>query len=104
LARGYFDARPVVEVDGATHSTAEEIVRDATRSAAPSEQGFAILRFTNEDVFRNLDGGLETVRARLKELRPDRRRSELTHGKFGATPDPPAPTRGAGEARRISNR
>jgi very-short-patch-repair endonuclease len=28
------------------------------------------LRFTNEDVFRNLDGVLETVRAKVTDLRP----------------------------------
>jgi very-short-patch-repair endonuclease len=65
-----FDARLIVEVDGATHSTDEEIARDAARSAALGAQGFTILRFTNDDVFRNLVGVLETVRARLMELRP----------------------------------
>ncbi len=64
------DARMVVEVDGATHSTDEEIARDAARSAALAAQGFAILRFTNEDVYGNLDGVLETIRVRLMELRP----------------------------------
>jgi very-short-patch-repair endonuclease len=65
-----FDARLIIEVDGATHSTGEEIARDANRSAALVAQGFAILRFTNDDVFRNLAGVLETVWARLRELRP----------------------------------
>jgi len=57
-------------VDGATHSTDEEIAHDAARSAALAAQGFAVLRFTNEDVCRNLDGVLETIRMRLMELRP----------------------------------
>jgi very-short-patch-repair endonuclease len=65
-----FEARLVLEVDGATHSTSEEIARDAARSAALAAQGFAVVRFTNEDVFRNLDGVLETVRAKLMDLRP----------------------------------
>jgi very-short-patch-repair endonuclease len=65
-----FDARLIVEVDGATRSTDEEIARDDARSAALAAQGFAILRFTNDDVFRNLVGVLETVRAKLMELRP----------------------------------
>ncbi len=64
------DARMIVELDGATHSTDEEIARDAARSAALAAQGFDILRFTNEDVYSNLDGVLETVRMRLMELRP----------------------------------
>ena len=65
-----FDARLGIEVDGATHSTEEEIVRDGARSAALAAQGFEVLRFTNEDVYRNLDGVLNTIRMRLMELRP----------------------------------
>jgi Protein of unknown function (DUF559) len=33
-------------------------------------KGYDVLRFTNEDVFCNLDGVLETIRMRLIELRP----------------------------------
>jgi len=55
--------------DGATHST-EELARDAARAAALAAQGFAILRFTNDEVFHNLDGVLETIRLKLMELRP----------------------------------
>jgi very-short-patch-repair endonuclease len=65
-----FDASLVIEVDGATHSTEEELARDAARTAALSAQGFAILRFTNDEVFRNLEGVLETIRLKLIELRP----------------------------------
>jgi very-short-patch-repair endonuclease len=64
------DARMLVEVDGATHSTDEQIARDAVRSAALAAEGFDILRFTNEDVYVNPDGVLETIRMRLTELRP----------------------------------
>ena len=65
-----FDARLVIEVDGATHSTDEDMVRDATRSAALAASGFEILRFGNDDIYRNLDGVLETIWAKLIELRP----------------------------------
>ena len=65
-----FDARLVVEVDGATHSTDQEIAYDAARSAALAAQGFAVLRFANEDVYRNLEGVLEAIRMRLMELSP----------------------------------
>ena len=65
-----FDARLVVEVDGATHSTDKEAAYDAARSTALAELGFAVLRFGNDDIYRNLDGVLETIRMRLMELRP----------------------------------
>ena len=60
-----FDARLVVEVDGASHSTDQEIAYDAARSAALVAQGFTVLRFTNEDVYCNLGGVLETIRMNL---------------------------------------
>jgi very-short-patch-repair endonuclease len=65
-----FDARLIIEVDGATHSTDEEMARDAARSAALAASGCEILRFTNDDIYRNLDGVLETIWAKLAELRP----------------------------------
>jgi very-short-patch-repair endonuclease len=65
-----FDARLVIEVDGATHSTDEEIGSDIARSTALAASGFEILRFTNVDIYRNLDGVLETIWAKLTELRP----------------------------------
>ena len=60
----------VIEVDGAIHATDDEIARDVARSAALAAQGYDILRFTNDDVFHNLDGVLETIYMRLIALRP----------------------------------
>lgn len=65
-----FDARLISEVDGATHSTDEEFARDAARTVALAAQGFALLRFSNDDVFHNLGGVLETIRLKLIEPRP----------------------------------
>jgi very-short-patch-repair endonuclease len=94
-----FDARLVIEVDGATHSTAHstarEVARDAARSAALAAEGYAVLRFTNDEVFRNLDGVLETIRALLMTLRP---RIDDSRAEFGATPHPGPPPQGGGRA------
>ncbi len=57
-------------MDGATHSTDEELARDIARAAVLVAQGFATLRFTNHEVFHNLDGVLQTIRLKLMELRP----------------------------------
>jgi very-short-patch-repair endonuclease len=65
-----FEARMVIEVDGATHATDEEVARDTARSAALAAQGYDVLRFTNDDVFHNLNGVLETIYMRLIALRP----------------------------------
>ena len=67
-----FDTRLVVEVDGATHSSDEEIARDRKRDAILRENGNVILRFNNVEVYENLEGVLETIRLKLLELCPDR--------------------------------
>jgi very-short-patch-repair endonuclease len=72
-----FEVRMVIEVDGATHGTDEEVARDATRSATLAAQGYDVLRFTNDDVFHNLDGVLETIYMRLIALRPRRNDSTI---------------------------
>ena len=66
-----FQARLVVEVDGATHSSDAEIARDRRRDAILRENGNAVLRFNNVEVYENLDGVLETIRLKLLELCPD---------------------------------
>jgi very-short-patch-repair endonuclease len=59
------EERVIVEVDGATHSTDTELQRDLSRSGFLNTQGYRIVRVTNEDVYRNLDGVLETILAKL---------------------------------------
>ena len=63
------EARLVIEVDGATHSTEEEVARDVRRTETFAENGFVVLRFTNDDVYRNLDGVAETIAMKLATLR-----------------------------------
>jgi very-short-patch-repair endonuclease len=57
------EARLVVEVDGATHSSDEEVTHDRRRDAWFAARGYRILRVTNEDVYRHLDGVCETILA-----------------------------------------
>jgi very-short-patch-repair endonuclease len=88
------EARLVVEVDGATHSTDDELARDAARSAALNAQGYVVLRFTNGEIFHNTNGVLETIRLKLVELRP---RLEDEAFEAGATPLPNPPPQGGRE-------
>jgi very-short-patch-repair endonuclease len=85
------EARLVVEVDGATHSTDDELARDTARTAVLSAQGYSVLRFTNDETFHNFDGVLETIRLKLVELRP---RLEDEDFEGGATPLPNPPPQG----------
>ncbi|MGA8445039.1 MAG: DUF559 domain-containing protein [Roseiarcus sp.] len=61
------DKRLVVEIDGATHSTDEELRRDTRRTEFLRGNAYRVVRFSNEDVYRNLDGVLETIYAVLNE-------------------------------------
>ncbi|MEZ6028707.1 MAG: DUF559 domain-containing protein [Hyphomonadaceae bacterium] len=54
-------ARLVVEVDGATHSTAEERAYDAARTALIEREGWTVLRVWNSDVYENETGVVETI-------------------------------------------
>ena len=56
-----YDARLAIEVDGATHSAAKEISQDAERTAFLESNGVRLVRFSNTDIFENLDGALEMI-------------------------------------------
>ena len=55
----------VVEVDGATHGSEEEIADDAARTADLARWGYRVVRVTNGDVADNLDGVLDWLLAVL---------------------------------------
>jgi very-short-patch-repair endonuclease len=84
-----FEARLIVEVDGATHSSDDERVRDDKRDAILRANGNTVLRFGNVEVYENLDGVLETIRLKLLELCPE--------GSNKFTPRPPIPSPLVGE-------
>ena len=44
------EARLVIEIDGATHSTEHERAYDKAREDFIRAQGYRVIRFTNEDV------------------------------------------------------
>jgi len=52
------------------HSTDEELRHDARRTDFLLERGYRVLRIANDDVYRNLEGALETILAKLNE-KPD---------------------------------
>jgi len=67
-------ARVVVEIDGNQHGLAEHRIRDERRDLTLKALGYRVLRFTNQDVDRNMDGVLATVHkaitSDLNELHP----------------------------------
>jgi very-short-patch-repair endonuclease len=57
----------IVEIDGATHATDNEIANDAKRTEFLRVQGYRIFRITNIDVYDNLDGVFEALVAFIEE-------------------------------------
>ena len=58
-------AKLVVEVDGATHWTPEQLEHDARRTKYLESNNWRVLRVINTDVYDNLDGVWRAIEARL---------------------------------------
>jgi len=63
-------SRLIVEVDGHQHGYDENQKRDEVRDKALMERGYRILRFTNGEVDRELDGVMEAVCLALTSPHP----------------------------------
>ena len=72
------EARLVIEVDGDTH--AHQQVYDEQRTAQLESEGFRVIRFSNDDVMRNLEGVVARV---CEALDPS-----PSHASHGALPLP----------------
>ncbi len=53
--------RLVVEIDGATHGTDAEIAHDTVRTAHLMSEGWRVIRFTNDEVYRDPDGVVDLI-------------------------------------------
>jgi very-short-patch-repair endonuclease len=54
-------ARLIIEVDGATHSSDQEISYDLARTVYLEQRGWRVVRVTNENVYKNLDDTLSAI-------------------------------------------
>jgi very-short-patch-repair endonuclease len=57
----------VVEVDGATHSSEEELARDRRGTRFLEHKGYTVLRVLNHEVLTEFEGVLETIFLALRE-------------------------------------
>ena len=51
----------VVELDGWTHSTPDEIAHDEHRTSFLNAEGFRVIRFTNIEIMQDIDGLLKLI-------------------------------------------
>lgn len=57
----------IIEIDGGYHFEGEQPLLDADRTKVLLEQGFKVLRFTNEEVIGNIESVIRTITKELKE-------------------------------------
>ncbi len=63
-------ARLIVEIDGSCHDL--QRAYDARRTAFLELRGYDVIRFPNQEVFRNVDGVIDTIAAALQRAPPSR--------------------------------
>ena len=59
------EAKLVIEIDGVTHETPEQLIGDNRRTAWLETQGYRIIRFRNEELMGDLDVVLEKIHLSL---------------------------------------
>ena len=66
----------IVEIDGATHGEMHEVRYDEKRTAFLEGQGFKVLRFWNDGVYKSIDAVLDAILFALQ--RADLRQGPLS--------------------------
>jgi very-short-patch-repair endonuclease len=84
-----FTAKVVIELDGESHDFVERQNADSNRDAFFAEQGFEVLRFTDEQVISNLEGVVEALR------------QAIAHRARGLPPSPALPHKGGGSGESL---
>lgn len=57
-----------IEIDGDSHFTDEAVEKDKSRTAYLEKEGIEILRFTNTDVYKNIDMVLEELKLYMENI------------------------------------
>ncbi|MBT0606666.1 vitamin B12 dependent-methionine synthase activation domain-containing protein [Aequorivita echinoideorum] len=74
----------IIEIDGLIHQLPEHKLKDGERTEWLEKKGYKVIRFTNEEVFKNTDKVLETIFKRLKELSSESNPQNSPSGGRGA--------------------
>ena len=60
------EQRLIVEVDGATHSTEEELAHDNRRTEFLKSEGYGVIRFQNDEILNGMDEVLTLILQALR--------------------------------------
>ncbi len=63
-----FERKLIIELDGGQHGEETGLRKDQERDRWLQSQGFKILRFWNNEIFKNIDGVLEKILERTLTL------------------------------------
>ena len=66
------DVGLIIEIDGDTHFTSDAKAYDAARTDYLQQLGLTVLRFTNLEIFHQLDGVLERIHQAICAVRPSK--------------------------------
>ena len=69
------DLNLIIEVDGSIHDSAEAQAKDSIRQRELEGAGFRVIRFTNEDVLRNMDSVRSELAKIVREIELDQKSS-----------------------------
>jgi very-short-patch-repair endonuclease len=56
----------VIEVDGDSHGDEDQILKDKERDKYLQSLGLQVIRYTNDDILKNIDGVLENLAGNLR--------------------------------------
>ena len=59
----------IIEVDGITHDSEKAAAKDKQRERELTEAGFRILRFTDDEVLRNIDGVMKKLENMVDDIK-----------------------------------
>lgn len=60
-----WEKKVIIELDGGQHSETEVKQKDKEKENYAESQGYALLRFNNNDVQNNIEGVLEAIRIKI---------------------------------------
>ncbi|MFA4875286.1 MAG: endonuclease domain-containing protein [bacterium] len=62
------EKKMVIEIDGESHGESDRISYDAERESYLRSLGLTVIRYTNHEVMKNVEGVLEDIAEKLKAL------------------------------------
>ena len=60
----------IIEIDGGYHSQEEQEIKDYLRTEDLEKMGFEVMRFSNDEIFRNLPEVLDKIFNRIATIPP----------------------------------